>query len=348
VKTTNSSFANRSFYPGLEYLRVILIILVVGWHSKLLGEATFSLYPLKINIADYLYLSVFLLGVPTFFIISQFLYARNRRKGYLVKRVLTLAVFLLFWNLVAFSLFADQSSVSKWFSLNFIVKGYGPLYFILDLIILTSICEFIYFCYKKIKSEKFIFMIYLILVITLTFTLITPFIIRPGHFINNYLLSFQNFINFLPYTIVAFLISEKIERIEKDKASNPKFKTQNYVILFIIGAFFALIEYFAYNKLLSLQYIKAFPIYNRISLFIITIALFYLFLGLKQPVNKFVGQLASLTGGVFIIHFIILETTRIRFPDLYAYNLHYPYLIFIAVLTLSFVISWVLKMRRII
>lgn len=350
MNTKTTSTTNRIFYPGLEYLRIIFIILIVGWHTKVLGQATFYSHATRINPIDFSYFSFFLLGAPCFFIVSQYLYIQNRRKRYFSKRIFSLAYFFIFWNLIAFAIFADQSTAHNWLAPEFIMRGgYGPLYFIFDLMVITVIMELICLCYERFKTGMYMIMMYFALFLTVLFSVITPFILKPNGFLTNYLLSFQNFINFLPYGIIAFLISEKVKNNEKDGAISSKFNWLKYLSVFILGMIVSLMEYLVYNKFLSSQYFEqVFPFYNRIGTFILTTVFFYLFLMSKKPVNKYLGILASLTGGVFIIHYIILNLVCRNFLNWCVYNVHHPVLFLSTVLILSYVISWILKMRRIV
>lgn len=326
------------------------MVLIVGWHTKVLGQATFYIYPTDINLTGFLYFSVFLLGVPLFFAISQFLYIKNRREGYFLKRLLTLAVFLIFWNIVAFGLFANQLTALDWVSHGFIIRGgYGPLYFIFDLIIITIITESICLCYERFESKNFIFIMYLALCITLVFSFLTPFALRPDSFLNQYLLSFQSFMNFLPYAIAGFIISEKTKKNKMNNKPIIKFVSLKYTAAFIFCVLISFLEYFIYKKYLpALFFDQVYPFYNRIGLFISAMTIFYLFLGFQKPINKYLGLLAGLTGGVFVIHYIIINTLQSRFPNWYAVNIQHSVLFLLAVLIFSYLLSWILKMKRII
>jgi hypothetical protein len=338
----------RIFYPGLEYLRILFIILIAGWHTKVLGQVTFDLRPTAINLPSFAYFGFFLLGAPLFFAVSQFLYVEHRRPGYFAKRLLALAIFWISWNAISFALLANQASAYSWISPTTLLSGgFGPLYFIFDLIILTIITEIICLCHERFTTRKFTYVLYFVLAMNLIYLVMTPFILKPGHLVSNYLLSYQNVLNFLPYAIAAFLISEAIRArdVQKDKLS--KLALLKFSTLFIFGLFMAFVEYHLYNKYIPVRYFSlAYPYYDRLSVFIMVFAILYLFLKLKRTLNRYVALLASLTSGVFIIHYLILVLVETRFPSWYALDTYSPGLFLAAVLLLSYTLSWMLKHER--
>jgi Acyltransferase family len=339
----------RIFYPGLEYLRILFIVLIAGWHTKVLGQTTFDLHPTAFNLPSFAYFGFFLLGAPLFFVVSLFLYIQHRRPGYFAKRLLALAIFWIAWNAISFALLADQGSAYSWIAPSTLLGGgFGPLYFIFDLIIITIITEFICICRERFKTKKFSFVLYLALVVNLIYLVMTPFILKPGHVVTNYLLSFQSVLNFLPYAIAAFLISEAVGKQDAQEEKVRNIDLVKFSALFGLGALIAFVEYHLYNRYLPTRYFSlAYPFYDRISVFVMVVAIFYLFLKLKGALNRYVAMLASLTSGVFIIHYLILELVETRFPSWFALDTYSPGLFLVALLVVSYALSWILKHERV-
>lgn len=339
----------RTFYPGIEYLRIIFIILIIGWHSHVLGKATFYTFPTEMSLTTLMYFCVFLLGVPMFFLVSQFLYIKNRHKGYLARRLLTLIIFLFFWNLVAFALFSKQESASSWISPEFLIRGgYGPLYFIFDLIIVTAITEFICRGYERFKNKTYLYFVYLALAAITAFVIVTPFVIEPHSFLSRYLVNLQNFLNYVPYGLVAFILSVRINS-NQPRTSNVKIDLAKYVFVFSIGFLIAILEYAILYKHLPIKYFaEVFPYYNRISPIILSVSVLTLFLKLKKPIHQKLEIIAGLASGVFIIHFLVIDLLWKNYRILYDKANYHSVLFFLFILIISYASAWIIKTKRIV
>jgi hypothetical protein len=96
-------------FEGIDYLRAILSISVVLWHMRTAGRSLiFSAekYPLhKYTLSDFVNFQVLLLAVPTFILISNFLYAYGKvGKTALTRRLKRLFILLAFWP-IAYTIF---------------------------------------------------------------------------------------------------------------------------------------------------------------------------------------------------------------------------------------------------
>lgn len=199
------------FIPGISWLRALLSVAVVTWHMNSFGKSL--IFDNKeylrhvFTLSDLIYFQVLLLAVPTFFLISCYLYARkNPPLHYYTKQISRFAIFAVFWTLAAgiwvdLVLGRELPSLSSMSLQSFIIiiisAGNTPYYFFVSLIILTTITHIFSRLSTMINVIMFIstcLLIFILPEITMTYRLYT-------------LSAYWSPLNFIPYPFAAILLA---------------------------------------------------------------------------------------------------------------------------------------------
>lgn len=154
------------FYPGFEYIRVIFCFAVVSLHTGLATKLELT-HPLIFYFIRY---HVEFMAVPIFLLMSLFLYILKRQSiteatlpgenginthpkkfnAYFSFRFKSILCMYIIWRAIHFVItqnFSDFKTSEH--VLRALFGGSSPTYFLLELLILTVITEFV-FCKRKI------------------------------------------------------------------------------------------------------------------------------------------------------------------------------------------------------
>ena len=299
-----------NYYPGLDWLRVLMSLFVVFWHvdrytpsslmdnSVIFNPGFFQNHQLQM--VDILSFNVLLLAVPVFFLMSSFLFIQKlhiQGFSYAWKRQENLVYLYLFWMGITFFVFRpDLSDLLE-------ATADGNFYLLFELIISGG-----YFIFYYFFSLLFVFLLIIsvyrcpnwLILIALACSLCSLWTISwlVGQLeIAQMLSAYWNPINFIPYPFLAILLI----RYSKTKASF----WLSFVFLMLIITAFVEWQYFPAKGHFSFN-AAALPAYTRLSVVFGAVFLFLLALNITKPAPKIIRKLAELSLGVYCTHFFIL------------------------------------------
>ena len=202
-----SSHTHLQTVTGFYWLRALLSISIVYWHMPSTGKTLVFDYSNLSNhiftLYDFFNFYVLLLGVPTFFLMSLYLFARIPTMHYLRKRIFRFLMFAVFWTVaMKIWLFGYKGLLSLCphsltsFTLLVLTSGDTIGYFFVSLIILT-IMTYIFSNFSAIINSIFLFLACIIIFVLPAITINYSFF---------FLSAFYNPLNFIPYPFAAILI----------------------------------------------------------------------------------------------------------------------------------------------
>lgn len=290
-------------YNGFDYLRVVMSIAVVAWHTGLILCSTTGMFGrdariIKVVISDISNFNLQLLAVPIFYLIALFLTAKKLIKTHnpISERIWKLLYLYVFWSLI----WVLYNHGIWWFvnllsydfkSIIRVMLGsdFGVFYFIHFLIYLTVIVKYIYkmpIKYLKIMTIYSVF-----------FAVMGPMIVVAFSrlFI---LVNYLNFLTYLPYAFIAVSLA----RLEESGELSHKLKYYVLYLLFMY-VFFAAYEW---QFLLHNNFIRAngyaFPPYARLSVIAGATMFFLLSFYIKRRAGFIVKFLSDHSLGLYCIH----------------------------------------------
>jgi len=238
---------------SLDFLRGLMIFFVLAHHTDLF-KSNYAVFNF-ISLYDLIRYSILFLGVPSFFLISIYLFVKKMNNSdyrYFFKRIETLFYSYVFWVTLwilviykkGFAFFVlIQNSRFHEICYFFGGAGIGIFYFHFSLIILTCIT---YFALKLNKYALWFFTI-----ASLLFIIIMPFTKYASHVL---ILSYWSPLNFIPYSFIGILLSKKnMLKLGTIKLLAP---------LFIVSLLIAIGEHYCQLKGF---YSLRLPAYMRIS-----------------------------------------------------------------------------------
>ena len=304
-------------YYGLHYLRAIMITAIVVWHSKLLGDLSLSnisyyqKHPVTLSII--ICFQFFLLAVPTFFLMSLFLFSKSVRskKYYLFSRLEKLGYSYLFWSGL-FVLSAYRCELSTIYVLltsninnliSFIAgEGIGVFYFYFSLMILMILS---FFCTKLsrsilwVLSASSVFLFWVIPVFVITHN--PPVIMNPY---DASIIVYWNPLNFFPYAFIASLVAKYFKDDHLDTGSFYFKAVISLILLIFIGA--SVCEWLwiiGRSSLVNSGYI---PPYMRISVAAGATFLFLISFYIKREPGRLISFLSDYSLGIFCLHTFVM------------------------------------------
>lgn len=335
------------YFNSFDYLKVFFAIAVVAWHTKAFGPTSFVSNQLSLNLKEVIYGNVLLIAVPIFAQISLFLYIYNReiKKNYFLKRVFHLATLYLFWMALLIILFyADERTKFKtwefWFS-----GGASPLYFLLVLAVMTILAE-IFLLAKKLVNERAL--VFISLFLLLASILVLVFKTHLVNFIEPrflpLLMSHWSPINFVPYVFSAWLF---FYFYQKGYLKKQDIRIKTLIFLFLI----TIIVYFEYKFMPNSIYLKydgmLIPPYSRLSIILSALLILYVFLNRNYLPSRIVKIFAELTLGIYILHVFVMNLLAGISPSYYE-AIKNSLLYFGLVLSISLLLTYLIKQKKII
>lgn len=335
----------KTYFSGFDYLKVFFALAVVAWHTKALGATELAKLGSNLHFKDIVYGNFFLIAVPLFIQISLFLYLKNReeKSAYFLKRIIYLFT-LYFFYFALYLLIFRTSYTGKLFNLeNWLSAGGTPLYFLLVLAVLTISTE-VMLLIKKFISEKIFNIICIVLLLSsIAFLIIKPYLAQyiPSQYWR-LLMAHWSFINFVPYIFSSFLF---FDFYKKGFLARKDIRPE--ILLTLIGL--SLIIPFEY-KYLSNEFVLKYSEliiqpYSRLSIFISTFLVFYIFLSRNFYAPSWIKSIAGLTLGIFVLHIFIINLFAGHFFKFY-FLYKESYIVFLIVLTISAVLTLGLKEKK--
>jgi surface polysaccharide O-acyltransferase-like enzyme len=314
--------------PGIEWLRVLAISLVLLLHAKPISPCKTSSSPFLIYypIAAF-YDFVACLGVPLFFLVSLFLLEKNLRQrgGYLGARLKRLLTLFFFWTAIQFlvwgvTLITGTEAVQPlaWNSLLVTVLVGGPplpsvgdsvIYFISDLLLLTFIHYFIRE-YLGSKEAKIV-----AIASCLVFFYVGPICRnlffsteQEGALASALDLDYYSPLNFLIFIPIAIWVNESCMKVPHERpigSGEPRLRV-------LLGLYLlALVVEISIRLLLEMP----FRVYARPSLALGAWVLVEIALRIRSA-PSWILKVSTLTLGIFAIHKYWLLVMIAVFPDL--------------------------------
>ena len=316
------SMSSKSLYtlpciPGISWLRASLSVAVVAWHMNSFGKSL--IFDNKeylrhvFALSDLINFQVLLLAVPTFFLISCYLYARkNPSLHYYTKRISRLAILAVFWTLAAWiwvvlvigyhRLPSLPPPSLQSFTIIVLSAGYTPYYFFVSLIILTTITHI----FSKLSTILNIIMfistcllIFILPKITMNYTLYT-------------LSVFWNPLNFIPYPFAAILLAREDLLSVKQ---NP-----NLWIITVLLVISILLSFYEWRFYIHEIFFRggqsaAIPAYTRLSVVCSSIMLFFIALTSRIKTNRIIDFMSRQSLSLYCLHVFIFF---IVFPNFFS------------------------------
>jgi hypothetical protein len=333
IPTKSNLEEGRSSYdvsriPGIEWLRVLAVSLVLLLHAKPISPCKTSSVPFLLfyPIAAF-YDFVACLGVPMFFLISMFLLENKfqKERSYLGARLKRLIILFLFWTAIQFLIWGiaivtgmeDSHSLAGSSLLATILVGGPPLpivgdsviYFISDLVLLTVVHYFIR-GYLRSKNAKIV-----AISLFLVFFYIGPICRnlfftteRAGSLVSVLDLEYYSPLNFLVFIPIAIWLNES-----HLNSPHPRRRAQGTPRLKVLLGLYliALVGEIGLRLFTDMP----FRVYARPSLLFGAWILMEIALRIRSA-PLWVIKVSSLTLGVFAIHKYWLLVVKIFFPDL--------------------------------
>ena len=317
---------------GFDYLRAVMSVFVVIWHMGGDGVSLFFKY------------HVLLLSVPTFMLVSNFLFARKNPKLIdLSKSVKRILILLSFWP-ITFILYSktgvlgpiDLIPHSLPAALVFLLRGGNTIYYFFVSLLFTFLL--VYFLSKlQTRQVFFVFISFCILLFSIPF-------MDLSNLFGSYKLSwYWNPTNFLPYPPVAILAVRLYQKIENCK----KRYWATIVALFFLGILFALFEWKFYIDPISSQAgVFKIPIYTRVSVVLFSIILLIAGLNSKIPSNATISFMSLHSLALYCLHpFLIWPVKKIVSNNLtFIPNMISLYVSIIIVILLCYSASMLLEL----
>jgi len=304
----------RHFYPGFDYLRVIMIAAVIAGHAQLtlrfnafdINQYQFPHY--HVTILNVIGENLLALAVPTFFIVSLFLFFTKVQdsRSYFRPRMVRLLYLYGFWVVLwllhrgGFSTFAsDVRHGDIYGAVEFVVRGgYSEFYFLFSLIFLTFIA---YFSVRLPKS-----VLWLLLGLSLSLLWLFPLVtIHYGSY--HSLVALWSPMNFLPYIFIANLGLHYLQD-GNVRWSSSRFKIGFFTILILtivsaIGEWLWLPNQVFFEANPG----NVIPPYTRFSVAGGASLVFLLSFLVKKPAWRWVRFIAGYTIGLFCLNVFVIS-----------------------------------------
>ncbi|MBF0553067.1 MAG: acyltransferase family protein [Nitrospirae bacterium] len=289
-------------YIGIDYLRAFFSICVVVWHENGFTQPDINNYMEfsrhAFSVSDFMNYHVLLAAVPSFFLISSFLYiAKNRTTAYLKQRVYNLCLLTLFWAVLltvyAYNYNGLYELVPKSpgeAAVIFLTAGSTPYYFFISLCFVTILTHFA----NKLSTRANI----VLLLISLFILTFSPFIAIKAK--SWYLTVFWNPMNFLSYPFAAIVIYRFHNQLHELK---KRYQWGIFILLIVIAALAAISEWRYYLDPIFLCGQKiALPVYTRPSVLISSAAFLLTPLLIGFPSNPIISFMSKYSMALYCLH----------------------------------------------
>jgi peptidoglycan/LPS O-acetylase OafA/YrhL len=319
---------------GFDYLRAIMALAVVALHSDMFPESILQnrSLPEHATLAwgDIIEFNVFALAVPTFIIISIYLFLNKAPDVvYFRDRLLRLSVLYVFW--VSLWIYVERLNTSTLAVvlnprtiLPFLVSGANSLYyFLFSLLVLTIVA----WCTRRLSRRN----LWLLFVTTTALLWILPalVILQPSL---SALSTFYSPVNFLPCVFAAGLF------LSYKRSGVFAVQDKTYVRACVaFGALWLCTSAIEWSWMISAAHFPGnsycFPAYTRISVILGSVCVVLLSYTIVGPVPWAVHKFAQLSLGIYCVHPFILRIKLLRHLP------WFPFSRFVAIVVLSILVA---------
>ena len=283
---------NKERNSSFELLRIISMLLIIFHHFSVHGKFVFLGTDSSINRfwIDFTSLGG-KLGVNLFVLISGYFLINKDGPLINIKRILRLWGQIFFYSIIIYFIFVIFLDVP--FSASSLFPNLIPVlskswWFASTYLVLFLLSPFINMLLTKIDKKTYIFLLLLLIII---WSFIPTILSR----------SFES--NDLCWFITLYTLAGYIRLY----GLNPKFKRTHYLLMFIafttITFLSTVILVLLSKKIPVLQYYTTY-LYaqNRLSMLLMSVTLFMVFVHTTIKHNKFVNLVSSTTFGIYLIH----------------------------------------------
>lgn len=312
----SKSLTDRECIPGISWLRALLSVSVVAWHMNSFGKSLIfdkNGYVRHVfTLSDLINFQVLILAVPTFFLISCYLYARkNHTMRYCKERVGRFAILAVSWTVAIViwisgyrGLVSLRPTSLQSFMMTVLSAGHTLYYFFVSLIILTIVTHIFSKLSTILNVIMFVLACVLIFVlpqITITYSLYA-------------LSAFWNPMNFVPYPFAAILFA-RYERFFVER--NP----QLFIIIVLLAAA-TLAGFYEWRFYINGIFFDgqgyALPAYTRLSVVCLSILLLSIGLTKRIRTNGVIDFMSKQSLSLYCLHpfFIVSASEFFSLPRL--------------------------------
>lgn len=321
---------------GITYLKAFLPLLVIACHIRPFGNSGFMSFsfPKFPDLKDIFYINICSVAVPLFFLVSFFLYLKKRdrtenhfrlcvsRASYFLGIFVLVRIIYYFFKIGNIRV-AGRGLFKNTYALVF--GGGDTLLYYLELSVYFIVFLEVYsFFLEKNKANKNLFNL---IGFCFSLLLISLLYFIPNDTVKTEFLRFYSPVGFLPYIFGASYIYENREVL----------KSGFLYLLLVVGVGFVVFEwaFLPDPVFLKAGFSFAIPSYGRVSLVLVSVALFGLCLKIKHKPTRFTEYLATLSLYVYCIHQIIISSL----PSYISPTSSLPHIGYCAVVVVTYLLS---------
>jgi hypothetical protein len=331
------NYKNERIY-GIDYIRSIMSVFVVMTHFGVVGTSLISSKTQYVNhifsLSDLISFHVILLAVPSFILVSNFLFIlKTPSFKYLLLRTKRVFILFSFWPIAfilflygfpGLTIFIPDTPGTFWID---ILSAWDTIYYFFMMLLITF---WITYFLSELSNRAIIFFFIISCIIV--------FLVAP---LAKSLLYFPlgarwNPLNFIPYSPAAIFISRHRSQIEKKK----------YHIIFsmtLLAIIFSIIEWHIdVGSIFFKSEVFAFPPYTRVSLVFASIIVLIVALNPRIRELKIISFMSKHSLALYCLHPFFFKIRLIWLSDQ-----HYiisQYIRMICVILLCYILSIVLKL----
>lgn len=325
-------------FEGIDFLRAILSVFVVTWHMDAGGRSLIFSKAEYMNhsfiFSDFINFHVLLLAVPTFLLISNYIFSlKEHRFEYLSGRLRRLFLLFSFW-MIAQILWTSGSdgfiqlipeSLSSLFIM--ILKGRGIYYFFICLMITLTAAYYISKCRTSFVAAGFI--------LSLICLFVMPALTKMLAFYP--LSAYWSPSNFIPYPFAAVLLVRLSDHISR-------MRIKVFISASILALIFSFIEW---NIDTGEIFFKggghAIPSYARVSVLFSAIALLVIALNPKIKSPKIITFMSVHSLALYCVHGFFLAYAKEILSIHFNSSMIWRYVFIVLIIICSYLISFVLR-----
>ena len=291
---------------GLDYVRAVMSVCVVCWHMRVVGISDIfyknAYLAHHFGLTDFLNFHVFLLSVPAFLLMSNYLYAAGGGGGpLLLRRVSRIAILLTFWATAYLTVshgFVGAIEVLQASDRSLLViilrAGMTIYYFFVSLII----CYFVSFLAAKASKNIQL----ALLALSVVFLESAPYIADATGAL--FLCSYWCPTNFIPYAFAAVVIASHKDVIDNNRGAT-------FLASLLLTVVLAAWEWsYSVGDVIFLAEKQGLPSYTRGSLVLGAIAVLVLATDSRIRSGRLIKFMSANSLALYCIHPFFVDTIR--------------------------------------
>ena len=324
-------------FEGIDFLRAILSVFVVTWHMEGGGRSLiFSKEYMNHSfmVSDFINFHVLLLAVPTFIMISNYIYSlKEDNFEYLKKRLRRLFLIFSFWITVqilwesgshGFIRMIPHSLTSL---LIMIFEESGGLFFLICLMITLTATHYIAKCRTSFVVAGFI--------LSLICLFAMPVLSKMLAFYP--LCAYWNPSNFIPYPFAAVLLVRLSDHISR-------LRTIVFISAAILALLFSFVEWHIdVGEIFFAGAEHAIPSYARVSVLFSAIALLVIALNHKIKSPNIIKFMSSRSLALYCIHGFFLGYAKDILSFHFSSSMIVRYVFIVIIVISSYLVSLLLR-----